>query len=103
MCLIAFPLNFHFPLFFFVSIIPAGAHLNPAVTLSFCVLGKVSWSRLVPYFLSQVVGAFVASGIVYLVYYGLSFYFLTHINPNLVCFPRLLQYLCSCCRCYNEF
>ncbi|CAI5662313.1 unnamed protein product [Oreochromis niloticus] len=47
----------------------SGAHLNPAVTLSFCVLGKVSWSRLVPYSLSQVVGAFVASGVVYLVYY----------------------------------
>uniref|UniRef100_A0A3Q0RNH2 Aquaporin 10a n=1 Tax=Amphilophus citrinellus TaxID=61819 RepID=A0A3Q0RNH2_AMPCI len=47
----------------------SGAHLNPAVTLSFCVLEKVSWSRLVPYCLSQLVGAFVASGVVYLVYY----------------------------------
>lgn len=48
-----------------------GAHLNPAVTLSFCVLGQVPWTRLVPYSLSQVFGAYVASGIVYLVYYGL--------------------------------
>lgn len=74
-CLITFIFNFHLPVSFskYVPYIPVGAHLNPAVTLSFCVLGKVSWSRLVPYSLSQVVGAFVASGVVYLVYYGLSF------------------------------
>lgn len=55
---------------------PAGAHLNPAVTLSFCVLGKVPWGRLVPYSLSQLLGAYVASALVYLVYYGLSFWHL---------------------------
>ncbi|XP_040901385.1 aquaporin-10a isoform X1 [Toxotes jaculatrix] len=53
-----------------------GAHLNPAVTLSFCVLGQVPWGRLVPYCLSQLLGAYVASGLVYLVYYGLSFWHL---------------------------
>lgn len=47
-----------------------GAHLNPAVTLSFCVLGQVPWGQLVPYFLSQLFGAYMASGLVYLVYYG---------------------------------
>lgn len=47
----------------------SGAHLNPAVTLSFCVLGRVSWGRLLPYSLSQLLGAYVASGLVYLVYY----------------------------------
>ncbi|XP_056143016.1 aquaporin-10a [Lampris incognitus] len=46
-----------------------GAHLNPAVTLSFCSLGHVRWGRLVPYCLSQLVGAYVASALVYLVYY----------------------------------
>ncbi len=55
-----------------------GAHLNPAVTLSFCVLGETKWSRLVPYSFSQVLGAYVASGIVYLVYYGSSFWHLKH-------------------------
>lgn len=49
-----------------------GAHLNPAVTLSFCVLGKVTWERLVPYCLSQLLGAYMASGLVYLVYYGMT-------------------------------
>ncbi|XP_072250367.1 aquaporin-10a [Leuresthes tenuis] len=47
----------------------SGAHLNPAVTLSFCVLRKVEWRKLVPYCLVQVLGAYVASGVVYLVYY----------------------------------
>ncbi|XP_005809176.1 aquaporin-10-like [Xiphophorus maculatus] len=47
----------------------SGAHLNPAVTLSFCILRKVKWGRLVPYCLSQVLGAYVASALVYVVYY----------------------------------
>lgn len=47
-----------------------GAHLNPAVSLSFCVLGQVRWGRLVPYCLSQLLGAYMASALVYLVYYG---------------------------------
>ncbi|XP_028280819.1 aquaporin-10a isoform X2 [Parambassis ranga] len=63
-----------------------GAHLNPAVTLSFCVLGNVSWSRLIPYCLSQVLGAYVASGLVYLVYYDAIMEFsggvLTVYGPN---------------------
>lgn len=63
-----------------------GAHLNPAVTLSFCVLGQVPWSRLVPYSLSQVLGAYLASGLVYLVYYDAIMEFsggvLTVYGPN---------------------
>ncbi|KAM9310000.1 aquaporin-10a [Pholidichthys leucotaenia] len=64
----------------------SGAHLNPAVTLSFCSLGRVPWSRLVPYCLSQMVGAYVASGLVYLVYYDAIMEFgggvLTVYGPN---------------------
>ncbi|XP_039974420.1 aquaporin-10a [Xiphias gladius] len=63
-----------------------GAHLNPAVTLSFCVLGEVRWGRLVPYCLSQLLGAYVASGLVYLVYYDAIMEFsggvLTVYGPN---------------------
>ncbi|XP_044214454.1 aquaporin-10a [Thunnus albacares] len=63
-----------------------GAHLNPAVTLSFCVLGRVPWGRLLPYCLAQVVGAYVASGLVYLVYYDAIMDFsggeLTVYGPN---------------------
>ncbi|CAG11882.1 unnamed protein product [Tetraodon nigroviridis] len=64
----------------------SGAHLNPAVTLSFCVLGHVSWDRLVPYSLSQLLGAYMASGLVYLVYYDAIMNFsegvLTVYGPN---------------------
>uniref|UniRef100_A0A674MX62 Aquaporin 10a n=1 Tax=Takifugu rubripes TaxID=31033 RepID=A0A674MX62_TAKRU len=63
-----------------------GAHLNPAVTLSFCALGQVSWDRLVPYCLSQLLGAYIASGLVYLVYYDAIMNFsggvLTVYGPN---------------------
>ncbi|XP_033495978.1 aquaporin-10a [Epinephelus lanceolatus] len=63
-----------------------GAHLNPAVTLSFCVLGQVPWGRLVPYSLSQLLGAYMASGLVYLVYYDAIMEFsggvLTVYGPN---------------------
>ncbi|CAL8360861.1 unnamed protein product [Arctogadus glacialis] len=63
-----------------------GAHLNPAVSLSFCVLRKVSWTRLLPYSLSQVMGAYVASCLVFLVYYDAIMEFsdgvLTVYGPN---------------------
>ncbi|XP_077430765.1 aquaporin-10a [Vanacampus margaritifer] len=63
-----------------------GAHLNPAVTLSFCVLGQVSWKRMLPYSLSQVLGAYVASALVYMVYYDAIMDFsggiLTVYGPN---------------------
>jgi aquaporin NIP len=39
----------------------SGAHLNPAVTLGFAVSGKFSWREVIPYLLSQVVGALLAS------------------------------------------
>lgn len=48
----------------------SGAHLNPAVSLSFCVLGDLQWFKLLPYSLAQVLGAYLASGLVYLIYYG---------------------------------
>lgn len=47
----------------------SGGHLNPAVTLTLCILKKVSWVKLLPYWLGQYLGSFVASCLVYLVYY----------------------------------
>uniref|UniRef100_A0A8C6TQV4 Aquaporin 10a n=1 Tax=Neogobius melanostomus TaxID=47308 RepID=A0A8C6TQV4_9GOBI len=64
----------------------SGAHLNPAVSLSFCVVGQVHWGRLLPYSLSQILGAYVASALVYLVYYDAIMDFsggvLTVYGPN---------------------
>nr|BEH82909.1 aquaporin-10 [Clupea pallasii] len=64
----------------------SGAHLNPAVSLSFCVLGQMSWKKLVPYSLSQLLGAYLASGLVFCVYYDAIMEFsggvLTVTGPN---------------------
>src|SRR5579863_9556317 len=48
----------------------SGAHINPAVTLAFAVRGKFPWSKVLPYWLAQVLGAFVAALILYYVYQG---------------------------------
>jgi glycerol uptake facilitator protein len=48
----------------------SGAHLNPAVTLGFAVRGKFPWNKVLPYWLAQVLGAFVAALILYFVYQG---------------------------------
>ena len=41
----------------------SGAHLNPAVTGAFWVAGRFSASRVVPYIISQCLGALAASGV----------------------------------------
>ncbi len=40
----------------------SGAHLNPAVTIGFCVAKRFSVRSAVPYLLAQCAGAFAASG-----------------------------------------
>jgi glycerol uptake facilitator protein len=46
----------------------SGAHLNPAVTLSFAARRDFAWRKVVPYWFAQVVGAFCGAGLVYGVY-----------------------------------
>ena len=48
----------------------SGAHINPAVTLGLAATGRHPWSKVLPYWLAQVLGAFVAGGILYFVYQG---------------------------------
>ena len=48
----------------------SGAHINPAVTLAFAVRGKFPWSKVVPYWIAQIAGAFVAALLLYFVYQG---------------------------------
>jgi len=48
----------------------SGAHLNPAVTIALAATGKFSWSKVVPYIIGQVVGAFVGAAVLYFVYQG---------------------------------
>ncbi|HUK55872.1 MAG TPA: aquaporin [Nitrospiria bacterium] len=46
----------------------SGAHLNPAVTFGFWVSGRFTGQKVLPYVISQCAGAFVASGLLRLLF-----------------------------------
>lgn len=48
----------------------SGAHINPAVTLGLAVIGRFPWRRVPHFWASQVVGAFLGAGAVWLVFGG---------------------------------
>jgi len=48
----------------------SGAHINPAVTIAFWSAGRLPGNEVLPYIISQVLGAISASTIVYLLFSG---------------------------------
>lgn len=52
----------------FISGPYTGAHLNPAVTLGLAMAGKFDWGMVLPYIISQFVGAFLGGVVVYVFY-----------------------------------
>ncbi|XP_013414004.1 aquaporin-7 [Lingula anatina] len=46
----------------------SGGHINPAVSVTMAVLGRLKWSRLPFYIIAQYLGAFLGSACVYAVY-----------------------------------
>jgi len=47
----------------------SGGHLNPAVSVALATIGKFPWRKVPHYLAAQYLGAFAASGIVFLVYW----------------------------------
>jgi len=45
-----------------------GAHVNPAVTLAFAVIGKFPWDKVPMYIAAQLIGAIIGAVIVFLLY-----------------------------------
>ena len=48
----------------------SGAHLNPAITIALATYGRHRWSKVVPYILAQLVGAFVAAAVLFSFFSG---------------------------------
>ncbi len=44
------------------------AHLNPALTLGFAVIGLTKWAAVVPYIVAQMAGGFLGAALVWLAY-----------------------------------
>jgi aquaporin Z len=49
----------------------SGGHFNPAVSLGLAVAGRFEWKDLLPYWVAQVIGAFAASGTLFIIASGM--------------------------------
>ena len=48
----------------------SGGHFNPAVSLGLAVGGRFSWGELLPYWVAQLIGAFCAAGMLFVIASG---------------------------------
>ena len=49
----------------------SGGHFNPAVSLGLAIAKRFSWNELAPYWAAQLLGAFTASGILFIIASGM--------------------------------
>ncbi|XP_064391842.1 aquaporin-9-like [Halichondria panicea] len=66
----------------YVSIGITGGHMNPAVTFAMALRGKLSWLKVIPYWVAQYLGAFVASVVLYGTYIDALHNFTGADNPH---------------------
>ena len=59
--------------------------MNPAVTLAFAVVRRLEWIKVPVYCTAQLFGAFLASAVVYGIYYGRTLHILIFIFVMLTC------------------
>ena len=50
----------------------SGGHFNPAVSLGLALGNRFSWGELIPYWVAQLVGSFVAAGCLYVIASGMD-------------------------------
>lgn len=48
----------------------SGAHLNPAITVSYALVGRFPWARVLPYVGGQLAGSFLGAVAVWIVYFA---------------------------------
>lgn len=48
----------------------SGAHLNPAITVSYALVGRFPWSHVLPYVAGQLIGAFLGAVLVWIAYFA---------------------------------
>ncbi len=66
----------------------SGAHINPAITLGFCLAGKTAWNLMPLYVFSQMLGSMLGAYLVYLTYFP-HWEKTTDRNAKLMCFATL--------------
>ncbi len=50
----------------------SGGHFNPAVSLGLAIGNRFSWGELIPYWIAQLLGSFVAAGMLFVVASGVA-------------------------------
>ena len=70
----------------------SGGHLNPAVTLTMAVIGRLPWFLVPIFMIAQYLGAFVGAACVYSVYIGITYNMVVAVSFKLLVFQLLLSY-----------